>query len=85
MGGLCFLQGAGLPDPYQRLLRSGNGARHIKMQKGAATPDEPSVRTNDCRSAGARESVHPRRSEAAVAHQIGLGKAATATPQRRTI
>ncbi len=39
---LCFLQGAGLPDPEKRL---GNVARHIKMKKGAATLREPAVRT----------------------------------------
>jgi hypothetical protein len=42
---LCFLQGVGLPDPEKRLFGSGNFARHIKMQKGAATLDEPAVRT----------------------------------------
>jgi hypothetical protein len=41
---LCFLQGAGLPDPEKRLEGSGNLARHIKMKKGAATLDEPTVR-----------------------------------------
>jgi hypothetical protein len=40
---LCFLQGAGLPDPEKRLLGSGNVARHIKMKKGALTLDEPAV------------------------------------------
>jgi hypothetical protein len=40
---LCFLQGAGLPDPEKRLLGSGNVARHIKMKKGAVTLDEPAV------------------------------------------
>lgn len=28
---LCFLQGAGLPDPGKRLLGSGNVARHVKL------------------------------------------------------
>ena len=42
---LCFLQGAGLPDPEKRLEGSGNVARHIKMKKGAVTLDEPGVRT----------------------------------------
>jgi hypothetical protein len=42
---LCFLQGAGLPDPEERLEGSGNVARHIKMKKGAVTLDEPAVRT----------------------------------------
>jgi len=42
---LCFLQGAGLPDPEKRLEGSGNVARHIKMKKGAVTLDEPAVRT----------------------------------------
>jgi hypothetical protein len=42
---LCFLQGAGLPDPEKRLSGSGNIARHIKMKKGALTLDEPAVRT----------------------------------------
>jgi hypothetical protein len=42
---LCFLQGAGLPDPEKRLEGSGNVARHIKMKKGAVTLDEPAVKT----------------------------------------
>ena len=42
---LCFLQGAGLPDPDKRLEGHGNIARHIKMKKGAATLDEPAVKT----------------------------------------
>ena len=42
---LCFLQGAGLPDPEQRLEGSGNVARHIKLKSGAVTLDEPGVRT----------------------------------------
>jgi hypothetical protein len=41
---LCFLQGAGLPDPEKRLEGSGNVARHIKMKKGAVTLDEPAVK-----------------------------------------
>jgi hypothetical protein len=41
---LCFLQGAGLPDPEERLEGSGNVARHIKMKKGAVTLDEPAVK-----------------------------------------
>lgn len=41
---LCFLQGAGLPDPEKRLEGSGNVARHIKMKKGSVTLDEPGVR-----------------------------------------
>lgn len=42
---LCFLQGAGLPDPEKRLEGSGNVARHIKMKKGAVALDEPAVKT----------------------------------------
>jgi len=30
---LCFLQGAGLPDPERRLEGSGNVARHIKTNR----------------------------------------------------
>jgi hypothetical protein len=41
---LCFLQGAGLPDPEKRLEGSGNVARHIKMKKAAVTLDEPAVK-----------------------------------------
>ena len=41
---LCFLQGAGLPDPEKRLEGSGNVARHIKMKKAALTLDEPAVK-----------------------------------------
>jgi hypothetical protein len=41
---LCFLQGAGLPDPDKRLAGSGNVARHIKVKKAAVTLDEPAVK-----------------------------------------
>lgn len=41
---LFFLQGAGLPDPDNKLLGSGNLARHIRLPS-ASTLDEPSVRT----------------------------------------
>ena len=41
---LCFLQGAGLPDPEKRLLGSGNVARHIKMKSSAVELDDPAVR-----------------------------------------
>src|SRR5258708_26884240 len=30
---LCFLQGAGLPDPEKRLAGSGNAARHIRCRQ----------------------------------------------------
>jgi len=42
---LFFLQGAGLPDPEKLLSGTGNVARHVKMEKGAATLDEPAVET----------------------------------------
>jgi hypothetical protein len=42
---LCFLRGAGLPDPEQRLEGRGNVARHIELKSGAVTLDEPGVRT----------------------------------------
>jgi hypothetical protein len=39
---LCFLQGAGVPDPNRRLLGSGNVARHV-MLESAATLDDPEI------------------------------------------
>jgi len=39
---LCFLQGAGIPDPHGRLLGSGNVARHVRLE-GAATLDDPEI------------------------------------------
>jgi hypothetical protein len=39
---LCFLQGAGIPDPQRRLLGSGNVARHVKLES-AATLDDPEI------------------------------------------
>jgi hypothetical protein len=39
---LCFLQGAGIPDPHGRLLGSGNLARHIRLES-AATLDDPEI------------------------------------------
>jgi hypothetical protein len=40
---LCFLHGAGLPDPSGRLRGSGTVARNIRLET-AATLDEPDVR-----------------------------------------
>lgn len=39
---LCFLQGAGIPDPKHRLLGSGNIARHIRLES-SATLDDPEI------------------------------------------
>jgi len=39
---LCFLQGAGVPDPKRRLQGSGNVVRHIRLES-AATLDEPEI------------------------------------------
>src|SRR5579863_388331 len=39
---LCFLQGAGIPDPHGRLLGSGNVARHVRLE-GATTLDDPEI------------------------------------------
>jgi len=45
---LCFLQGAGLPDPTQRLRGSGNVVRNIRLydagQPDAKVLDDPEVR-----------------------------------------
>ena len=41
---LCFLQGAGLPDPEGLLKGSGNVVRSIRLET-AATLDRPAVRT----------------------------------------
>ena len=42
---LCFLQGRGLPDLEKRLEGDGNVARHTRLLHGAATLDEPAIRT----------------------------------------
>ncbi len=39
---LCFLQGAGIPDPHQRLNGSGNVVRHIRLES-LATLDDPEI------------------------------------------
>jgi hypothetical protein len=36
---LCFLQGAGIPDPHGRLLGSGNVARHVRLESAATLDD----------------------------------------------
>jgi hypothetical protein len=78
---LCFLQGAGLPDPEKRLAGSGNVARHIKVKKAAVTLDEPAVKALIA-EALVCESSHPSGPEAAVHHQVRLDKAAATPPQR---
>jgi hypothetical protein len=39
---VCFLQGAGVPDPRRRLLGSGKVVRHIRLES-AATLDDPEI------------------------------------------
>jgi hypothetical protein len=41
---LFFLQGVGLDDPTKRLKGSGSKVRHIVLDDGVATLDEPDVR-----------------------------------------
>jgi hypothetical protein len=36
---LCFLQGAGIPDPKHRLKGSGNVVRHIRLENSATLDD----------------------------------------------
>ena len=40
---LCFLQGAGLPDPAKRLQGAGNVARHVKLVLPGVL-DDPEIR-----------------------------------------
>jgi hypothetical protein len=40
---LCFLQGAGLPDPHKRLKGSGRVVRNLRLES-ATTLDEPEVK-----------------------------------------
>jgi len=44
---LCFLRGAGLPDPGKRLAGSGNVVRQIKLE-GSADLDDPEIRELIC-------------------------------------
>ena len=39
---LCFLQGAGIPDPRHLLRGNGNVVRHVRLE-GAATLDDPEM------------------------------------------
>ena len=39
---LCFLQGAGIPDPRHLLQGNGNVVRHVRLE-GAATLDDPEI------------------------------------------
>jgi len=39
---LCFLQGAGIPDPRDLLQGNGNVVRHVRLE-GAATLDDPEI------------------------------------------
>jgi hypothetical protein len=41
---LFFMQGTRLPDPGKRLKGAGKGIRHVVLEHGAATLDEPEVR-----------------------------------------
>jgi Domain of unknown function (DU1801) len=36
---LCFLQGAGIPDPHRRLQGSGNVVRHVRLESAATLDD----------------------------------------------
>jgi hypothetical protein len=39
---LCFLQGAGIPDPHHLLQGNGNVVRHVRLE-GATTLDDPEI------------------------------------------
>jgi hypothetical protein len=41
---LFFLRGATLPDPDRRLRGSGTRVRHVVLERGAVTLDEPEIR-----------------------------------------
>lgn len=41
---LFFFAGPGLPDPERRLRGSGSKVRHVVLERGAATLEEPAVR-----------------------------------------
>jgi hypothetical protein len=41
---LFFLRGATLPDPDGRLRGGGARVRHVRLERGAATLDEPAIR-----------------------------------------
>ena len=40
---LCFLQGAGIPDPKHRLMGSGNVVRHVRLESVATLDDHEIV------------------------------------------
>jgi hypothetical protein len=41
---LFFMQGTKLPDPTRRLVGGGKGIRHVVLESGAATLDEPDIK-----------------------------------------
>jgi len=55
---LFFLHGAKLPDPSERLRGSGSRVRHVVLEAGAKTLDEPAIRTL-LRQAIARAPAQP--------------------------
>jgi len=41
---LVFIRGVDVPDPAKRLRGNGNQVRHVRLERGGATLDEPDVR-----------------------------------------
>jgi Domain of unknown function (DU1801) len=58
---LCFLQGAGIPDPHGRLLGSGNVARHVRLESAATLDDQEIVSLMNAALHRAKVPLDPKR------------------------
>jgi hypothetical protein len=77
---LCFLQGAGIPDPKHRLLGSGHVARHLRIGSlSSGTLDEPEIVSLNAALHRARVPPRPKTAPPPD-HQIHPGQTA---PRRR--
>jgi len=77
---LCFLQGAGIPDPHGRLLGSGNVARHVRLESAATLDDLEIVSLMNAALHRAKVPLDPKQPRRLIIQSIS----AKQRPRRRT-
>ena len=77
---LCFLQGAGIPDPHGRLLGSGNVARHVRLESAATLDDLEIVSLMNTALHRAKVPLDPKQPRRLIIQSIS----AKQRPRRRT-
>lgn len=80
---LCFLQGAGIPDPHGRLLGSGNVARHVRLESAATLDDPEIVSLMNTALHRAKVPLHPKQPRRLIIKSISAKQRPRRPPEDR--